>query len=265
MRQEKKKFAEFKRNISYILIMILCIASLSCGVSAAEYDPPASLLREYIQSAEYARTDDINYGEITKKKDGTQYNLYIFGGYLSSDYFFGYYSVKLHILTKLNSNEDIRVTAFKIDHLYDEQCVVWKYSGKIIKDMEFNIGSEAGERIYFEISGPENMKYKFNVKFHKAKNWEYSINNRISQANPFDVNNTIHGNTCKDEYCADFDYFIMEIPSQGIITFEMDRTPKNNHTIMIYDSNKKQIWKTKATTESHISSKKLKSNLKRFI
>ena len=66
MRQEKKKFAEFKRNISYILIMILCIASFSCGVSAAEYDPPASSFREYIQSAEYARTDDINYGEITK-------------------------------------------------------------------------------------------------------------------------------------------------------------------------------------------------------
>ena len=102
------------------------------------------------------------------------------------------------------------------------------------------------------------MRYKFNVRFHKANNWEFGSNNRIYDANAFDVNNTIHGSTCMGSPYIDFDYFEMEIPSQGIITFEMDRTPKSNHTIMIYDSNKKQIWKTKATLESHVSSKEIK-------
>ena len=37
------------------------------------------------------------------------------------------------------------------------------------------------------------------------------------------------------------------------MTFEMDRTPKNNHTIIVYDEKPSLLWQTKVTSGSHVS------------
>ena len=98
MRQETKQNKRFKRNISYILIMALCIVSLSCGVCEAD----EAWIWNNAPSAEYINTDETNYGKITQNRDGTYYKLYRLDGRVADDYLFGYYSVKLHILTKLD-------------------------------------------------------------------------------------------------------------------------------------------------------------------
>ena len=112
--------------------MALCIVSLSCGVCEAD----EAWIWNNAPSAEYINTDETNYGKITQNRDGTYYKLYRLDGRVADDFLFGYYSVKLHILTKLDSNEDIQVTAYKNDYYaYNGINIEWNYSGKIKKDM----------------------------------------------------------------------------------------------------------------------------------
>ena len=247
MRTEEK-YAKLKRSVSGIMLMILCVLSFS--LVSAEALP----IDEYIQSSKTAWLNDVIYDKINEYGDGEDYNLYSVNCNTSG---YGYFTVKVKILSELGPDEKVGVSVFKTEFTY-EMYPLWEYHGKKIESIKYSFGSDGTSGFYIDISGPTNMEYQLYVDFHRAKNWEYENNNIIEWANPIDVNNTIHGGTGCPGRSYDYDYYEVDIPSEGIISFEMDRTPNNNHSIMIYDGKKSQIWKTKATSESKIVSKKIK-------
>ena len=249
MRTEEKKRTKFIKGISGIMLMLMCVLAFSWVVGAAIVD-------QYIYSAEGAGCGYAVYGKIKKNQDGDLYSLYNISGDSSSAKR-GYFLVKLKLLSELDSNEDLSVSAFTTEFSFTIK-EIWKYSGKMKRNIKFKVGAYENSSFYFHIGGPENMKYQFYVEFHETENWETEPNNSAGYASPVDVNKTIHGNTVGSNGSFDYDYYEIDIPSPGIITFEMDRTPKNNHGIMIFDGKKSQLWKTKATSENHIVSKKIK-------
>ena len=236
------------KSIVGIMFTLLCVFLFVWTVSADDFLISEEGQEEH-SSPEYAEQiyeDNKLTGFI--ESDTDWYHINCFQG---SN---GYYSFEFKTLSMDEEIEDLEIYICDGDDY--GMYPLWSYKDKPIKSIKTKIGRCKGDSFYVCISGPSGLKYQFSIKHYKAKNWETERNYFYYEANPIEFNTTMHGNTCwsyREGY--DYDYYELDVPSTGILDFEMDRTPKNNHTVMIYNEKLKQVWKTKVTSGSHISKK----------
>ena len=248
MRTKERKTKKVRESLFRIMLMLISVFSFSCMVSARKYDSYYGETTSDFDDAKTIHNGDVITGSIDPYQN---YDCYALGASIDQ---YGYYSFKFKALSDYQNDSKIDISIFIQD--YDGDYPFWNYSGKVQQSLKANIGCEGSTPLYIFISGPDNMKYRISMQFHEADNWEKE--DRYQSATLIDHNKKIHGNSCYDLGRYDFDYYEMDIPSPGVITFEMNRTPKSYHQILIYDGKKTQLWKTKATSDSHVVSKKIK-------
>ena len=247
MRTEKKMTKMIKRGYAGILFVVLSIFIFSCIVKAQTYDSyDGKTHSEYEDSIGISKNSVVT-GCIDNPNHYDCYKL------SSDSSLCGYLSVTCKYLQPYYEKNEVYISIFTEDNRGDH--VLWNYDGKVQQSIKTNFGWGFSQPLYILISSFSNLKYKLSVKFHESKHWESERNDEYLGATLIGFNRKIHGTSCYTNLGYDYDYYEVTIPSTGLLNFEMDRTPKKNHTIMIYNNKLKQIWKTKVTSESHISQK----------
>ena len=244
MRTNEKKKTKIRENVASVLFMLTCILMFSWVVSAeVSYSDEREGEHDTLEFAQSC-FGGVN-GSIDPYANG---DWYVYNDY---GYKYGYYTFSYKTLSAGDNDRKLRIVICMHDNYGDYP--LWYYNGKTVKSLKTNVGMEKCSPFYIGIYGPCNMKYKFSIEFHEAKNWECERNEVYYQGNLIDLNQKYHGSSCCYSGDYDYDWYELEIPSTGIMTFEMDRTPKNNHTIMIYNEKLSQLWQSKITSVNHIS------------
>ena len=248
MRTKEKKTKTIKKGFAGIIFMLISIFIFSCMVNAQTYDSyDGATHSDYEDSIDIYEDTSIT-GCIDNPNRYDCYRLCI------NTYPNGYYSFNFKFLQPYDDKKSkVYISIFKEDNRGDH--ILWNYNGVVQQSIKTNIGWGESRSLYILISSFSNLNYKFSVKYHESKHWEREQNDECSGATLIDFDKKIHGTSCHSSSGYDYDYYEVTIPSTGLLNFEMDRTPKKNHTIMIYNNQLKQIWKTKVTSESHISQK----------
>ena len=247
MRTEKKMTKMIKRGYAGILFVLISLFIFSYIVKAQTHDSYyGTVYSDYNDSIEISK-DDVVVGCIDNPNN---YDCYKLNSYSDPN---GYHSFNFKFLQPYSDNSKVYISIFTEDNSGD--YVFWNYDGKVQQSIKTNIGWGGSRPLFILIQSSSHLKYKLSVKSHESKNWECERNDYYEAATLIDFNRKIHGNSCYSSYGYDYDFYEVTIPSTGLLNFEMDRTPKKNHTIMIYNNQLKQIWKTKVTSESHISQK----------
>ena len=255
MKTKEKQTTKIRKSVAGILFMLVCIFAFSWVVSA-EMQYRDEISREHNDRLNPDRIDDRLCIRGAIDEYGNP-DCYLKDSFSTNDFVYGYYTLHFKSLSHFDSDEELIIEIFDADNY--GSYLLWCYEGKVQKTITANIGNNEGEGFYIRIQGPRNFQYQFYFDFHKARNWEDEHNETLENANRIKFNYKMHANTGCFEYnhTYDYDYYEVEIPSTGIMTFEMDRTPKKNHTVMIFDEKRKALWQTKITSGSHVS-KKLK-------
>ena len=258
MKTKEKQTTKIRKSVAGILFMLVCIFAFSWVVNADSwYVKEEEGAHETVEDSMRMNSDGI-IGDLCESGwYGNYEDWYYYGRYTSGSPL-GYYTFTYKTLENEEPNK--KITIYLCEHDSYGYTPIWYYSGKVKDSLKTNIGRYRNDGFYILIAGPQNMRYKFGLVFHESKNWESEGNQVFENADMIDFNRKIHGTSSYasggfDAY--DNDCYLLDSPTTGEITFQMDRTPKKKHTVRIYDLNRKVLWEKTLTSESHVS-KKLK-------